>query len=252
MITTSYIQDQAHVSKSARFVPVQPSQIGLVLADHGFGLGHLKTGHARTPERAHHQTTIARYVARDSSDLARVIGDGSTLDILVRAPHLTGAIELRLGFFRGTCANQWNAGKLLARVKVSHVAGCLEALNQAIPALVGQRDALADQITRMGNRQVTPQELATLANQVADVRLAGVEQVTSRRVTDLLRPRRGTDHGSDLFTVANVLQENALRFGMRYETAERNMTTRRVVETSATALEMTGSIWEQAAALLAA
>jgi len=250
-VSTSFVQDQAHPTKSARYVHVQPSQLAMVLEDHGFTLGHLKTGQARKAERAHHQTTIARYVANDSSDLIRTIGNGSSLDLLVRAPHLTGSIELRLGFFRGTCANQWNAGKLLASVRVRHSGDCLETLNRAIPQLVGQRATLVDSIERMAGRTVTPVEVAHMAQAVADMRLAGAEGVTRAHVGDLLRPRRGADVGArDLFTVANVLQENAIRFGMRYETAERNMTTRKIVETSAAAVDLTGNIWEEAAKLL--
>lgn len=256
MLSTSYVQSERHASKSTRFVPVQPSQIGLVLADHGFDLGHLKTSHARNPERADHQTTIARYTARDSADLARVLGDGSKLDILVRAPHLTGAIEFRMGFFRMTCANQWNAGTLLASVRIPHVGDCLEILNRSIPALVSQRAQLADTIVRMGERKLTAPELAGLATRVADIRMAGIENVETRHVADLLTLRRAADSRGDLFSVANVLQENALRYGMRYETradeARRHMTTRKVVETSGRALDMTGDIWEAAAALLAA
>jgi hypothetical protein len=257
-ISTSFVQDSRHATKSQRFVPVQPSQLALVLADHGFSLNHLKTGHARNPERADHQTTIARYVAHDSADICSLLGDGSSLDLLVRAPHLTGAIELRLGFFRGVCANQWNAGKLLASVRVSHMGNCLETLNRAIPQLVAQRSELADAITRMSAQTVTPAQLAGLAQSVADIRMAGIDNVQRAHVSDLLRPRRAADARSDLFSVANVLQENALRFGMRYELAgaeairSRNMITRKVIETSATAIEMTGNIWEAAAQLLSA
>ena len=250
-ISTSFVQDQPHVTKSARFVAIQPAMFADMLADHGFTLGHLKSARARLADRAHHQTTIARYVARDSADIVRTIGDGSSLDLLVRAPHLGGAVELRLGFFRGACANQWNAGKLVASVRVPHTGNCLETLNQAIPALVAKRDGLIESIGQMGSHTVTPAQVAGLAQQVAGLRMDGIE-ATRVHVRDLLRPRRPEDHGmQDLFTVANVLQENAIRFGMRYETAAgRNMVTRKVVETSATAVDLTGNIWEQAAALL--
>lgn len=258
-ISTSFVQDKRHMSKSERFVPVQPSQIAEVLADHGLRLGHLLTSKARAPERAHHQTSIARYVADDSRDLARVVGEGSTLDLLVRAPHLTGCIELRLGFFRGTCANQWNAGKLLEAVRIRHTGNCLETLSRAIPALVARRTELLGQIETMAARDVTGAELAELARRVADIRLGEVHEGFGREVrySDLLTVRRPQDSRSDMFTVANVLQENALRFGVRYdlthpEQATRHMTTRRIVETTASAVEMTGSIWEAASAILAA
>lgn len=251
-ISTSFVQDQAHATKSARFVPVQPAQLGLVLADHGFRLGHLKTARARLEANAHHQTTIARYVADDSQDMVRAMGDGSSLDLLIRAPHLSGAVEMRLGCFRGACANQWNAGKIIASVRVSHVGNCLEALNRAIPELVAKRAQIVETIGQMGGRTLQPIEVAELAKRVAALRMGEIE-ATRVHVRDLLKPRRREDIGAtDLFTTINVLQENAIRHGLRYETpTERNMTTRKIVETTASAIELTGNIWEEAAALLA-
>ncbi len=259
-VTTSFVQGSRHASKSERFVPVKPSQISDVLADHGLFLNHLKTGKARHEDRADHQTTIARYVAAESSDMVRAIGAGSSLDLLVKAPHLTGCVEFRLGFFRGTCANQWNMGTLFANVKVRHAAGCLEEINRLIPSLVGQRDRLIAKIGEMQSRQVTPHQLAGLATRVAELRLAGVENVTRVRTADLVQVRRADDRQNDLFSVANVLQENAVRYGLRYELRSQNnegrpitrhMSTRPVIDTTATGVELTGSIWEQAAALLA-
>lgn len=257
-VSTSFVQDKRHMSKSERFVPVQPSQIAGVLADHGLHLNHLKTSVARSIERAHHQTSIARYVAQDSTDMVRTIGQGSTLDLLVKAPHLTGCIELRLGFFRGTCANQWNAGKLLGAVKIRHTGDCLNELSRAIPALVGRRNELVGQIEAMAARSVMGAEVAELTRRIADIRIGEVPGNGYTRdvhYSDLLRVRRSDDNRADLFTVVNVLQENAMRFGLRYDLRSdnlptRHMTTRRIIDTTATSVEMTGSIWETAASLL--
>jgi hypothetical protein len=257
-VSTSFVQDQRHVSKSARFVPVQPSQIATVLADHGLFLNHLLTSKARNPDRAHHQQSIARYVARDSADIVQALGRESTLDLLVKAPHLTGAIELRLGFFRGACANQWNSGRLIGSVKIAHTGNCLEMLNQAIPALVGRRNELIGQIGAMSDRMLEAGEIAGLAQAVAEIRLGATDPGFSRdiHVEDLLRLRRREDAPPNLFTVANVLQENALRFGMRYDLRAneggqvRHMNTRPIIETTGAAVAMTGSVWEAAAALL--
>lgn len=258
-VTPSFVQDSRHPSKSVRFVPVQPSQICDVLAGHGLFLNHLKTGKARSAERANHQTTIARYVAEDSADMVSVLGQGSTLDLLVKSPHLTGSIELRLGFFRGTCANQWNAGKLVESVKISHLGDCLTELNRAIPALVARREELAEQIRAMGARKVSGSELAMLTERVAALRLAGTENAVNVQRRDLLTAHRSDDRRDDLFTVANVLQENALRYGIRYQQAAmdnrgrptmRDIRTRKVVETTGSAIDLTGSIWEEAAKLL--
>lgn len=250
-ISTSFVQDSRHASKSPKFVPVQPSGIAAVLADHGFDLANLKSGRARHADKADHQTTIAYYSARDSSDLAAIMGHGSRLDILVRAPHLTGAIEFRLGFFRIACANQWNSGSVLAHVRIAHMGDCLEQLNRAIPSLVNQRGQLVETIRAMSGRRLQAPELAQLTRRVADLRLAGSE-ARDVQVADLLTLRRDADTRADLFSVANVLQENALRFGLRYVSPEdRNLRTRNI-DGTARGVELTGSIWEEATRLLAA
>lgn len=255
-VSTSFVQDQRHITKSDRFVVLQPSQIATVLADHGFDLVGLKTGRAKQVDKQDFQTTTARYRSRNVFEV-----EGLSLDIMFRVPHLYGALEARLGFFRGLCANQWNMGKLFNVSKVRHSGDALEQINQLIPGLVAQRGQLIETIQEMRMRDVTPGELLTLADSVAKARLDGVDNVTRIETRDLMRPRRQGDVASDLFTVTNVLQENATRFGLRYsttttdlqgQTVVRNFTTRRINEASVKAIDLNASIWDIATGLVKA
>jgi len=45
-VSTSFVQDQRHTTKSQRFSAVQPSHIAAVLDNHGFNLVHLKSAGA--------------------------------------------------------------------------------------------------------------------------------------------------------------------------------------------------------------
>ncbi len=256
IVSKSFIQDQTHMSKSDRYVHIQPSQVAEVLKDHGFDLVGLKSGRGRVADRLDHQTTIARY--RSNTDL---LIDGLSMDIMFKIPHLTGKLEGRLGFFRGVCANQWNAGKLFEVIKFAHLGDVQNELNAAIPRLVAQRAELIDTIRLMQARTVTGLELATLAKATSESRLVGIEGAVNVQTQDLLVPRRIEDRQSDLFTVTNVLQENAMRFGLRYQTDSlnkfnvrqvRNMVSRKIQENSERAIDLNASIWDEASKLLAA
>lgn len=255
-VSTSFVQDQKHLSKSDRFVVIQPSQIATVLADHGFNMVGLKTSRAKDQSRQDHQTTIARYRAAGDFQI-----EGLNLDIMFRVPHLYGALEARLGFFRGTCANQWNMGKLFAVEKIRHTGDALNQINTLLPRLVAQQEQLVDTIRLMQARDVTGSELASMAQLVSQARVAGIENVVNVTTVDLLRPRRSDDNARDLFTVANVLQENATRYGIRYRTQNtneqgivtvRDYTSRRINEASVKAVELNSTIWDIAAGMLRA
>ena len=254
-ITTSFVQDQKHMTKSERFVVVQPSAVAEVLKDHGFDLVGLKSGHGSKADRLDHQTTIARYRSNDNF----MTDSNLSMDIMFKIPHLTGKLEGRLGFFRGYCANQWNMGQLFETVKFAHTGNVLTELDAAIPRLVAQRQELIETIKMMQARNVTPKEIAQLAQVTAAKRLEGIENPLSVQAQDLIMPRRLEDRNIDLFSVANVLQENATRFGMRYQTQSvtnenqvitRNMITRRINENSEKAIELNASIWDAASELL--
>lgn len=257
-VSNSFVQDQKHVDKSNKFVVVQPSSVATVLKDHGFDLIGLKSGKGRKEDRLDFQTTVARYRSADNF----MTESGLNMDIMFRIPHLTGKLEGRLGFFRGTCANQWNMGQLFETIKLSHTGDVLNELDRAIPYLVAQREQLIDTIRSMQARNVTAEELAQLAQTVALARLSGIDNPQNIRAGSLLVTRRIDDRKSDLFTVANVLQENAQRYGIGYQTFQtndqgvttgvRNMVTRRVNENSERAIDLNATIWDAASQLLAA
>ncbi len=254
-VSNSFVQDQKHLTKSNRFVTIQPSAVAEVLLDHGFDLVGLKSGHGRKPDRLDYQTTVARYRSNDNFEI-----QGLNMDIMFKIPHLTGKLEARLGFFRGVCANQWNMGKLFEILKFAHTGNVLNELNASIPRLVAQRQELIETIRMMQARTVSAPELVQLAQSTANARLEGVEGIQTMHAADLIIPRRLEDRNADLFTVTNVLQENAIRFGLQYQTKSmnalnqpivRNMVSRKIQENSVKAIELNSTIWDAAATLLA-
>lgn len=253
---TSFVQTDKHLTKSDRFKVITPSEIQAVMDTYGFDLVSLKTGRAKNPDRIDFQTTTARYRSRDGFGVL-----GCHFDIVFKVPHLYGALKAMIGLYRLVCKNGLIAGRDFEIVKVSHLERPVEQLTVLIPMLVAQRQKLVDQVKAMQSIQVTKEQLAQLAETVSRIRLADVENITRIETADLLRPRRHEDLGNDLFTVLNVLQENVMRHGIRYQTAKvddlgamqyRNMTARKVSEVSVKAIDYNASIWDAASKLLIA
>lgn len=260
----SFTQDQAHGTKSAKFVPIQASELQTVLADHGFGLVHLKMGRARIADRAAHQTTIARYRSNEALQIG-----GLWMDLVLKVPHLYGALQAYVGTYRQICTNGLVVGQKFVSGRVMHVGDALNQLDTLLPSLISQHDQLVDHIRMMQARNVTPQEVAQLTQNVAGLRLEGIKNIRSIQYSDLMRIRRDEDCGTDLFSVLNVLQENVMRYGIRYQTQTvqtdsrgfetnliRNQTARPVTRTrqgdteTVRSVDLNASIWDAAMDIL--
>ena len=255
-VSTSFIQNSKHLSKSDRFKVIQPSMIETVLNDHGFDLVHLKTGKSKNPDRQDFQTTVARYRSRQAFEI-----DGLNMDLIFKVPHLYGKLVGVLGLFRGVCANQLNVGTHFKTVKVGHIGDPMSQLDTLIPELVAQHNQLAETVRIMQAREVNANELIQLAKDVSLARLDGVDNIQRIEYQDLLKVRRQDDVKNDLFSVLNVLQENAIRYGLRYQTTStneigvtqvRNMVARPVKIESVKAIDLNASIWDVASKLIAA
>ncbi len=248
--SSSFIQDQKHSTKSARFQAVKPELVETVLAQRGFKLVDLKTGHARDPERAHHQTTIARY--RSQSEFK--VG-GLHLDIVAKMPHLYGSIELILGTYRVICTNGLVVGEAFESFKIKHLGNPIQELNNALTQLVAQEAQLIETIQRMQDTQLDVGQMRDFSRAVG-LKLVGETSTNADvHITDqaLLVPYREEDKATDLFTVLNVVQENALRSKMPYLRVSRkldgtlqyrNLKTRGAKDSSAKAIEVNKMIWD--------
>lgn len=258
---TSFTQDQKHETKSNKFIAIQPSQIGAALIGQGFDLVHLKMGKARKAGNETHQTTIARY--RQNHELK--IG-GNYMDLVFKVPHLYGAIEAFVGTYRLVCSNGMVVGtKFFAPPRIKHVGDAQSQIDALIPQLVAKHDELVANIEFLQSRDVTSSQVAEFVRVSANLRLQGTGNVSNIQYSDLTRVRRADDAGNDAFTVLNVVQENLMRYGMRYETRSiddtgretvRNMTARPVTRSrmgdteSVRSVDLNASLWDAANEIL--
>jgi hypothetical protein len=254
--SSSYMQTERHTAVSERYQVIQPAMIGAKLAERGFNLISCITGKARHEDKIAFQRTISRYRSQDAFGI-----EGCSLDLIYISKHRgLGQDEIRLGLFRGACANQWNVGTLFELIKVRHTGNVLEDLETGIAAVLSQRDKLVSTIQAMQRTVVDAAMLEKLAREFALIRLQGKKNVIDVNFRVLARERRPEDASLDLFTVANVLQENALRFPLQYriETTDsqgnkilRNQSTRQLRESSSQLVDLNGQFFDAAMQLAA-
>ena len=256
-VTTSYMQNQRHSLVSQKYQPIQAASVGQALNEKGFTLVSCMTGKARQEDKASHQRTIARYRHNDDFEI-----QGLKLDIIYISKHMgRGCDEFRLGFYRGVCANQWAVGTLFANVRIRHNENALVAINNGLAEVLAQRQKLIETIQKMQSIQLNGTQIAELAKKFTEIRLEGKTNIVDTNWESLARVHRLEDQKTDLFTVANVLQENIVNAPLQYRVNStdasgvsyiRNMTTRQLKESSTQLVELNSKMFDAAMELMAA
>lgn len=210
----SFTQDERHLSKSDKFVPVAPKWGAEILNEYGYFLKSLNVGRARKLENANHQTTIATY----QNETPQAVGD-IFARITLKIPHIYGAIVPYWGFLRLSCLNG-NALKLAsAKVdRIPHTGDALSQFEKTVRTMVNSVAELNDSIREMQAREVNATQVAEFVREIAALRLPQNESIKNVQYSDLLTVRRSTDSGRDAFTTYQVVQENLMRYGLRYQT----------------------------------
>lgn len=221
----SFTQDQRHESKSAKFVPIAPKWGAEILREHGYFLKSLNVGRARKIENAAHQTTIATY----QNETPQAVGD-IFARITLKIPHIYGAVVPFWGFLRLSCLNG-NALKLASTKlgRIPHTGDALSLFETTVAQMVGGVAEMNDSIREMMAREVSPTQVADFVREIATLRLGTGENIKNVQYQDLLKVRRATDSGRDAFTTYQVVQENLMRYGIRYQSETQDANGRPIV-----------------------
>lgn len=175
---------------------------------------------------------------------------GDAPEIVVIDSH-DGSARLRmaLGYIRGVCLNGMIAGDLFYHKAFTHRSPDLMA---QVMLELDDMDTPIKQLTKrvddMSAFKVGLADRIALADAAVKARWEGDRDASF--VTDmrqqLLRTRRSDDRADDLYTVMNVIQENALRGGMTYMSNHNRLTTVRPVADIRKNVNINQSLWNTA------
>jgi hypothetical protein len=222
--------DNAHVSRSDRYTYVNTLDIVRGLDREGFKPTFATQARTRKEDMRGHTKHLLRF-RRDASSLAKA----DVPEIVMLNSHGgQSSVQLFGGWFRFICMNGMVVGDTIGEVRVHHKGDIVSDVIEGSYKLVNDLGEVADSVARMKALTLSAPEQRVLADGAATVRfnLADGEQ-SPVRAEQLLRARRYTDDGADLWSTFNRVQENVMRGGLHGVTRDannrrRNMTTREV------------------------
>lgn len=246
----------AHHSRTDRFQPIATIEILRGLQGEGFMPVGVKQATSRDASRRDFTKHLIR-MRRIDDDRNFRVGDTVCEILLKNANDGTSAYDLMAGLFRIRCMNSLvSQVGTLDSVKVRHsgdvqgkvIEGTYTVLNTAREALAAPQDW--SQINLNGDER---QAFAAAAHVL---RFGDAEGNTDTPIQprQLLQARRTGDQGSDLWTTFNVIQENAIRGGLRAiqrdeATGERRRVTSREVKGIDQDVKLNRALWIVAQAM---
>lgn len=207
----------AHESRSERFQPIPTIEVLRGLMREGFMPVGAKQSRSRTEGKADFTKHLIRLRRVDDGKVYNV-GDTVCEILLKNANDGTSAYELMAGLFRVRCLNSLVAQtSTIDAIKVRHsgdvqhkvIEGTYRVLGEAERTLAAPQDWSTLRLTR------DERDILAAAAHVLRFGDSEGETTTPIKAHQMLIPRRHDDRADDLWTVWNVVQENAVKGGLR-------------------------------------
>ena len=221
-----------HESRSGRYTYIPTSAVIDGLRANGFEPTFAKQGKSRIPGKADFTKHLIRFRFAGQAPMLRKVGDTYPEVVLINSHDGTSSYHLMAGCFRLVCTNGMVVSdRELATVKVPHRGDVVgQVIEGSYTVLEESRRAL-DQADTWAGVTLSRGEQLALAEAAHDLRFGGDEPgeaATPIKPEQMLTVRRREDGGRDLWTTANVLQENAIRGGLTAWGRDANNRPRRV------------------------
>lgn len=216
-LAPSIFAKTAHESRSERFQPIPTIEVLRGLEKEGFVAVGAKQSSSRTEGKADYTKHLIRLRRIDDGKVYSV-GDTVCEILLKNANDGTSAYELMAGLFRVRCLNSLvTQTGTIEEIKVRHsgdvqakvIDGTYTVLKAAENALVAPQD--------WSTLRLNSEEKEILAQSAHILRFGDADGVVQTPIqpAQLLKQRRADDVSDDLWTTWNVVQENAIKGGLR-------------------------------------
>ncbi|MEJ8476951.1 DUF932 domain-containing protein [Roseibium algae] len=229
-LAPSVFADTAHESRSDRFQPIPTIEILRGLMKEGFMPVGAKQSRPRDASKAQFTKHLIR-LRRLDDDKTYSVG-GTVCEILLKnANDGSSAYDLMAGLFRIQCLNSLvTQTGTIDSVKVRHsgdvsakvIEGTYRVMKEAEKALVAPADWAGLRLDQ-DEKQIFAQAAHVVRFGDSDGNV-----LTPIEPSQLLKARRTVDQEDDLWTTFNVVQENAIRGGLRGVGRDANGRVRRI------------------------
>ncbi len=214
--------DQAHDSRSSRYVYVPTLNLIDGMRKEGFLPVKVSQAKARQEDRKEHCKHLIRFRREDQLEAseAREV-------VLVNSHDGSSSFQLMAGIFRLVCANGLIVGKTDSEIRVQHSGDALHRVIEGAYTVVKDFDSVGAQIEAM--KAITLQHDAQVAFGAGALALRYDDPANCGiKAEQIIRPRRVEDRPADLWTTFNVIQENMIQGGLRGRKIDENGRVRRM------------------------
>lgn len=217
-IAPSIFAVERHHSRSERFSPIPTIEVLRDLAKEGWGVAGVQESRARDADKQAHTKHLVRL--RRFADGAKYnVGDSVVECLLKNANDGSSVYALLAGLFRVCCLNSLVAQKdTLEDIRVRHSGDVSAKVIEASYTVLGRAEKVMDAPVTWSKLALDRPTREAFAEATWQLRFPA-DPETGKRTTAIkpeqfLIPRREQDQKHDLWTVMNVIQENALRGGI--------------------------------------
>lgn len=210
---------------TSKYLFVPTSEIVIGMRREGFEVVQALQGTSRIEGKGEFTKHLLRFAVPKAE---QVKGSMPEL-VLINSHDGTTSYRLMMGVFRLICQNGLlMATNVIEDLKFRHSKSLADEIIEGTGTLVREVPRVQDQIERMGNIKLRPDEMAAFATAAHQLRWE--EGHAPVRPAQLLEARRHADMAPDLYTTLNVVQENIMKGGLRGITSTKKRTTTRAVQ----------------------
>lgn len=239
---SSVRQDNKHMKLSDKYNMVNTSKVIEVFNDLGWFVSKQQQKAVRNQENQGFQKHLVRLQHKDMTPA--VIGDTVPELILTGSHDGTSALKINLGAYRLVCLNGLMAGETWSSESIRHVGFTYQKLDQAIQNISKSAPMLMTQIDNFKSISLEDPEKEIFAQTAIDMIYSDTDQEYTVRPRSVLYPVRRADQGKkDLFTTFNIIQEHAIRGGVRQYRQDGSMIRSRAVKSIDRNIKINQALW---------
>ncbi len=214
------------VSEKYGFIPTV--QVVDELRNHGWMPVDATQKNVRNPEKIDFTKHLIRF-RRLGDDIQ--VGDSVVELLLTNSHDRSSGFVLHAGVFRMACANGIViADNTFQKVSVRHSKHAVERVVEGSYSVIDEVPLITNEIESMQNIDLSQDEQRIMAKAALTYMEPNNPKPDAPRIItpenaiidQMLQPKRASDTGSDLWSTFNVIQEKALRGGVRIQKMNKN------------------------------
>jgi Domain of unknown function (DUF932) len=197
---------------STRYTFLPTGQIVTAMRAEGWKPVEARQMGVRRMEHSGFQRHMVRFQRRD---VIAEVDEFAPEVILLNSHDRTSGYQIHAGLFRFVCRNGLLvADSLIPSIHVRHTGHEVPEIIKASFQILGQLPLLAERVASFRKTLLSESTAKAFASQALELRYTDPNRAPIRG-EQLLAIRRSEDCGNDLWAVANRVQENLLRGGLR-------------------------------------